>query len=326
MGLKKRVRGNPIFIIPLVLSTLSFALFYNYSASPTDYNLLAAQGGKCTCETTVYDRRSQDQERDVYKKWQQAREFVRNENLSFMSSQLLGYHYKKLNEIEEKGIPGSIFECGVAKAGSSITFAAAKNPNRCLHLFDTFEGIPEPNPERDDKDVIQRYKRIQEEKEKCLRGEPCDKEYYGNMDNLLQYVYNKFEEAGYPPEQHHVSFHKGLFDDTVWPDGPVAYAHLDGDWYDSTMNVLKRISPHLSVGGYFILDDVFSWSGATKAYSDFFDVDLNWLQKQEGKKCYTTVGAKKYLVFLEKKAGAQVLDHDDLSIPRCTNKISSQHP
>jgi hypothetical protein len=274
---------------------------------------------ECNCESTTFDRRSQKETSTMTASWRKALDFVIKNKLTFISKEILRFHKYKLLEIETNGVPGSIFECGVAKAGSSITFAAIKSPGRCLHLFDTFEGIPKPS-ERDGEDVIQRYAKIQEDKQSCLRGGKCNKDYYGNMDNLLFFVYQQFHQAGYPPEQNSVSFHKGLFDDTVWPDGPIAYAHLDGDWYDSTMNMLKRISPNLSVGGYFILDDVLAWSGATKAYIDFFDVDLDWLQKRSEKKCFTTRDGKNYRVFLEQKAGAQVLAEDDSRLVRCVKK------
>jgi hypothetical protein len=210
-----------------------------------------------------------------------------------------------------------ILECGVAKAGSSVTFSALKQPRRCLHLYDTFEGIPEPS-ERDGKDVHERYQVIQASKQKCLEGEnDCDEKYYGNMEHLMEYDIRQFEEAGYDPKDYNVFFHKGLFDDTVWPGGPIAYAHLDGDWYDSTMSILKRVAPYLSIGGYFVLDDVYDYSGARDAYSDFFDVDYKWLKGQESKECFTTKNGKHYRLKLGKRGLAQVLAKDDPSLPRC---------
>jgi asparagine synthase (glutamine-hydrolysing) len=139
---------------------------------------------------------------------------------------VLEFHRAKLSEIETKGISGMIFECGVAKGGSAITFASYKHPKRCLHLFDTFDGIPQPS-EKDGPDVMERYTIIQSGKEKCAMGLPdCDRSYYGNMDNLMAYDMAQFEIAGYKHSKHAVYFHKGLFDDTVWPVGPVAYVHL----------------------------------------------------------------------------------------------------
>jgi hypothetical protein len=45
-----------------------------------------------------------------------------------------------------------------------------KDVCRELHLHDTFDGIPEPS-DRDGKDVHDRYKIIQEGKEKCQQGQ-----------------------------------------------------------------------------------------------------------------------------------------------------------
>ena len=39
--------------------------------------------------------------------------------------------------------------------------SALKQPQRCLHLYYTFEGIPKPSPGRDGKDVHERYRVIQ---------------------------------------------------------------------------------------------------------------------------------------------------------------------
>jgi hypothetical protein len=82
------------------------------------------------------------------------------------------------------------------------------------------------------------------------------KDYYGYMKNLLQYDYDQFVDAQLHPEQNSVFLHKGLFHDTVFPSGGVAYAHLDGDSYDSTFEMLQRIVPFMSKGGILNLDDV----------------------------------------------------------------------
>jgi hypothetical protein len=153
------------------------------------------------------------------------------------------------------------------------------------------------------------------------RTKNCDKNYYGNMENLMEFDKRQFQTLGFGDlEEHNIYFHKGLFDDTVWPKGPVAYAHLDGDWYDSTKNMLDRISPYLSVGGYFVLDDVFDWSGARAAFSDFFGVNVEWLQHQPQKSCYTETAGKHFRVFLAEKASAQVLPSKDSSITPCVKQ------
>src|ERR1700722_4801334 len=45
-----------------------------------------------------------------------------------------------------KKIPGDMAELGVA-SGASAMMIAARSPERRLHLFDTFEGLPKPTKE-----------------------------------------------------------------------------------------------------------------------------------------------------------------------------------
>jgi len=50
-------------------------------------------------------------------------------------------------QLLDQNVPGSFVECGVWKGGSSAIMALAiKNSGqeRHLHLFDSFEGLPEP--------------------------------------------------------------------------------------------------------------------------------------------------------------------------------------
>ena len=70
---------------------------------------------------------------------------------------------------------------------------------------------------------------------------------------------------------------KGFFSATM---GPLAKAHqgrkmallrLDGDMYESTVDVLYRFYQHLSVGGYVVMDDWFGFPSKT-ACEDFFKV------------------------------------------------------
>jgi len=44
---------------------------------------------------------------------------------------------------------------------------------------------------------------------------------------------------------------------------------LDGDTYESTIQALHALYPHLSVGGFVIVDDYMDWIGARQAVLDF---------------------------------------------------------
>jgi hypothetical protein len=62
---------------------------------------------------------------------------------------------------------------------------------------------------------------------------------------------------------------QGLFQETIEGDDPVALAHLDGDWYESTKVCLERIAPRLSPGGRIVIDDYDAWSGCKTAVDEF---------------------------------------------------------
>ena len=219
-----------------------------------------------SCPAYTFPKRTIEEVTFINRKWSKAFEEVKQGQLSFLEIDALEMHRDLIHTIESNQVPGMVLECGVGKGGSSILLSIAKHPDRCLHLFDTFQGLPPPTKE-DGPDVHNRYKEIKEGK--------AGKDYYGYMKDLDNYVKGKIEDLG---NNKNVYLHKGLFDDTVWPVGPVAFAHLDGDWYESTFGMLERIHPVLSIGGYFVLDDVQEWSGARDAFRDFFDVDVNsWM-------------------------------------------------
>jgi hypothetical protein len=52
-----------------------------------------------------------------------------------------------------------------------------------------------------------------------------------------------------------ILLHEGLFEDMLHPRRPVALAHVDSDWHDPVATCLERIAPHLSPGGFIVLDD-----------------------------------------------------------------------
>lgn len=106
--------------------------------------------------------------------------------------------------------------------------------------------------------------------------------YYGYESDLLATVERHFAEAGYPPQENGVRFVKGLYEDSLQIDAPVALAHIDCDWYESVKLCLERIGPHLSPGGRMIIDDYDHYSGCRKAVDEFLEAngDRFILQRQ----------------------------------------------
>lgn len=159
-----------------------------------------------------------------------------------------------------------LIETGTARGGSAIVLAAAKAAQRPLVVYDVFDTIPAPG-EQDGEDAHDRYRTIAAGEARGLDGEI----YYGYREDLYAEVRESFARLGLPVEEHAVELVKGLFEDTVHPRGPVAFAHLDGDWYDSTMVCLERIAPRLSMGGRMVIDDYYNWSGCQRAVHDYFE-------------------------------------------------------
>src|SRR5579863_9599562 len=68
--------------------------------------------------------------------------------------------WHQVRYLDRYGIPGALVEYGVWKGGSSGMMALAHmascgTPVRELHLFDSFEGLPEPSSERDGKAAVE---------------------------------------------------------------------------------------------------------------------------------------------------------------------------
>ena len=57
--------------------------------------------------------------------------------------------------------------------------------------------------------------------------------YYGYEKTCRPRLEPPFARFGLAVNEHEVRLIEGLFQDTIRPDGPVALAHIDGDWYDS---------------------------------------------------------------------------------------------
>ncbi len=167
-------------------------------------------------------------------------------------------------EVLSRNVPGGFVECGVWKGGSSAVMGLAirrARQARDLHLFDSFEGLPEPT---------------------AADGEAA-KEYSGGRNSGALVSVNQCkagldEVKGFllgllklDPARTH--FHVGWFQETLPTTapaiGPIALLRLDGDWYESTRLCLEHLYPRLSPGGVVILDDYSAWSGCRKATDEY---------------------------------------------------------
>jgi O-methyltransferase len=159
------------------------------------------------------------------------------------------------------GIPGAFAECGVWRGGSVLamllTLLDAGATDRDVHLYDTFEGMPEPG----EHDGSAR---------EAWHAAGAWPEMFGPEVFSEDAVRAMLLESGYPPERIHVV--RGRVEDTIPAQAPeqLAIVRLDTDWYESTRHELEQLYPRLAPGGVLIVDDYGHWEGARRAVDEYF--------------------------------------------------------
>jgi len=147
-------------------------------------------------------------------------------------------------------VPGSVVECGVAGGGSAamMSLTMQRSGRKPLYLFDTFAGLPSPSTSDPD------YHRAME--------------YVGDCRGTEAEVKKLFERLNLPAPV----CVPGLFQDTVarTDTGTIAFLHLDGDWYESTLTCLQALWPRVANGGCIQIDDYGYWQGCRRAVEEFF--------------------------------------------------------
>lgn len=191
---------------------------------------------------------------------------VRGERLTYLSDAKVRSLVDACRSAESGGVPGVFIEAGCALGGSLILMAHAKESERPLVGYDVFGMIPAPT-EADPPEVHERYRIIRAGEAQGIEGD----RYYGYEADLYEIVRRNLQRFGVDLERQHVSLVKGLVQDTMHIDQPVAVAHIDVDWYEPVKTCLERIVPHLPVGGIVILDDYNDWGGCRTATDEFFD-------------------------------------------------------
>jgi predicted O-methyltransferase YrrM len=187
---------------------------------------------------------------------------VIEDRLTYLTPTKMERIERALAELDRDRVPGGLLETGVALGGSAIVIAQHAG-DREFDGYDVFGLIPPPGQE-DTEDVHARYAEIASGTSDGIGGD----DYYGYRTDLYDEVVAVFERYGLPLNERR-RLHQGLFEDTLHPTGPVAFAHIDCDWHDPVLLCLQRIYPHLSPGGYLVLDDYFHYGGARKAVDTF---------------------------------------------------------
>jgi O-methyltransferase len=172
--------------------------------------------------------------------------------------------------------PGAFVECGLAKGGSAMAMAYTLLDlgvsDRDFYLYDTFEGMPEP-------EAIDRG-RYGEAAASSWRKYRRRSKHRGWIEHGIDEVRANLALTGYPETRLH--FVKGKVEDTLpmsAPEGAIALLRLDTDWHSSTKAELDHLFPKLVRGGIVIVDDYFRWTGARKAADEYMaeqNVPIFW--------------------------------------------------
>lgn len=184
--------------------------------------------------------------------------------LTYLSQNKLVQLIRSLEEIEKKRVAGRLVEAGCA-LGGSLVLISAYAPGRAISVYDTFEMIPPPGPE-DPPEVHDRYRVILSGKSEGIGGDL----YYGYRGDLRDFVTRQVAEVAGAEAVQRIELHKGLVQDTLVLEEPVAFAHIDVDWYEPVQTCILRLWPLLPKGGILVFDDYFDWGGCKKAVDEFF--------------------------------------------------------
>jgi O-methyltransferase len=161
-----------------------------------------------------------------------------------------------LDDLATRDIPGDLMECGVWRGGGCIFMAgwlrAHIGEDRKLFVADSFDGLPVPTLEQDSKIDLSKGKFPQLVVSKHTVRENFD--VYRLLDDQKQV------------------FLEGWFKNTLTgaPTQQIALLRLDGDLYESTMDILTALYDRVSPGGIVIVDDYGALPVCRRALEDFF--------------------------------------------------------
>jgi hypothetical protein len=173
---------------------------------------------------------------------------------------LLGYNeaYQIFMAVKNtEKITGEIAEVGTYKGGSAKLICEAKG-NKTLHLFDTFNGLPELG-QVDDSNQFHKG------------------QFSASLEDVKKYLdcYNN------------IYFYKGLFpgNSEVIQDSIFSFVHLDLDLYEATKASLEFFYPRMNKGGIIISHDYINTKGVKKAFDEYFQDKIEPIIEMSGSQC-----------------------------------------
>ena len=140
----------------------------------------------------------------------------------------------------QRAVGGIMAEVGVFQGCSAKLISLAGRPSE-LHLFDTFEGLPEPD---------------RDERRAMRRGH-----YAASLDAVRAYL----------ADQPNIVFHKGCFtgEGVGCADRAFSFVHLDVDLKQGTRACLEFFYPRMLPGGVILSHDYSYLDGVREAFAEF---------------------------------------------------------
>jgi O-methyltransferase len=164
----------------------------------------------------------------------------------------------ELEKVLQNDIEGGIVEFGCYIGTTSLFIRRLLNEYKCekeFHVYDSFEGLPEKLTQ-DNSPVGADFKA-------------------GELNVSKRQLLEQFHKAHLRAPQ----VHKGWFGQLLPSQVPerIAYAFLDGDFYESIIDSLRLVWPRMEPGGVITIDDCGreALPGVDRAIRDFFqDKDI----------------------------------------------------
>ncbi len=230
--------------------------------------LLGAGSEQQSLRRRLVEKGLADYPRVHYDDEEAAREAVRVvDDYTMTSYERLVTLWQQVRYLDRARIPGALVECGTWRGGAcgmmALAHLAGGTPTRPIHLFDSFQGLPEPDGERDG---VMAVEYASGRASGALRGiGRC----VGTLEDNQRLLGDIIR---YPKEL--TDYHVGWFQETLPTAsariGPIALLRLDGDWYESTRICLEYLCPQMS-SGVVVVDDYGKWAGCRRAVDEYLN-------------------------------------------------------
>jgi O-methyltransferase len=151
----------------------------------------------------------------------------------------------EIEHLATRQVPGAVVELGCYQGAMALWMRAVLDSTgqhrRPIHVYDSFQGLPEHGTR--DPDLFEAG---------YLRAEP-------------EQVLTLHDRWGRTPPMIHPGWFAATLPDQL-PD-QIAFAYLDGDYYDSIHTCLTACVPRMAPGGTLIVDDYADLEANPKAWN-----------------------------------------------------------